>query len=67
MNKSPVVTDLPIHIESLNSSPLSSSSPSPKPLTPNTQKYSMINLCYAPSTKPKKPPPINNSFKKLKL
>tara|TARA_B100000900_G_scaffold262387_1_gene223622 strand:+ start:6045 stop:6203 length:159 start_codon:yes stop_codon:yes gene_type:complete len=30
---------------------LSSSSPSPKPLTPKTQAYSSNHLCYAPVIK----------------
>ena len=44
------------------------SSPSPEPLTPNTQEESIKTLCYAPSIKANKNPPTNiNSFKKLKL
>ena len=65
MNKSPVITDIRIK-QSINSSPKSClSSPSPEPLTPNTQQSSMINLCYAPPSKPLKEP--KKPFKKIKL
>ena len=65
MNKSPVITDIRIK-QSINSSPKSClSSPSPEPLTPNTQEDCMIKLCYAPPSKPLKDPKI--CFKKIRL
>ena len=42
-------------------------SPSPAPLTPNTQENCMIKLCYAPPIRPNKNPPNMDAFKKLKL
>lgn len=41
-------------------------SPSPSPLTPETQKYSIEKLCYAPVCKPLKNPNLNK-LKKIKL
>ena len=43
------------------------SSPSPEPLTPNTQEKCIKNLCYAPPIRPNKNPPKMDTFKKLKL
>lgn len=50
----------------LNSSTRSNlSSPSPSPLTPNSQKFAIMNLCYAPTCKPLKKP--ENNLKKIRL
>jgi hypothetical protein len=43
-----------------------SSSPSPTPLTPNTQDYCSKHLCYAPKIKKKKIK-ISDKFRSFKL
>lgn len=43
-----------------------SSSPSPRPLTPNTQEYCSKHLCYAPKIKEKKTK-TTEEFRSFKL
>lgn len=43
-----------------------SSSPSPRPLTPNTQEYCSKHLCYAPKIK-KKETKTTEEFRNFKL